>query len=361
MNMYGNNVIKKIAIGIIGALGLACIVLAAGFFAVKWHWTDTEGIIDGNENEFTKLARRIELSREDVRFQDGNRCKALVIGEQSGVNAQLMMDAYAKTHSAELLANMVEAALLRLTDDRKRTLASCDDGTIDGTVERQRWNMDAPNIFPWMNTEDWQTFKAAVAKDKQVINRVSVETGVEPRLIVAQVVAEQLRLFNSDRDVYKKFFAPLKMLGSETKFSLGVAGVKEETAINIENNLKDRQSPYYPGAQYEQLLDFKTSDIETERYDRLTDEHDHYYAYLYAALYLKEVMQQWKAAGYNISHRPEILSTLYNIGFNHSKPNANPAVGGAQIEIGGAKYSFGSLGYEFYYSGEMMDEFPYGQ
>lgn len=354
---------KKItlSIGIAGAG--AIFVLAAGFFAVRWHWTDVSGVIDERSGELQQLADRLtELRQDNMSAIDrNNRCKALMIGEFSAINAQHIADAYDRTKSGALLANMVEAASLRLNDGQRRKLAGCDDGVaINESQMRQQWNTSAWNLFPWMNTEDWGVFKEATVKDREVVARVSREAGVEPRLIVAQLAAEQLRLFNSDRAVYKRFFAPLKMLGSETKFSLGVTGVKEETAIRIENNLKDVNSPFYVGAEYEQLLDFKTDDIEAERYNRITDERDHYYAYLYTALYLKEIMQQWKSAGYDISHRPEIVSTLFNIGFDRSKPKSDPQTGGAAIEIGGEIYSFGSLGYEFYYSGELMDEFPYG-
>lgn len=357
-------IVFKNALIVVLITGIAVIVLLVmGFFAVKWHWTDVPGVVDERSGELQQLAEHItELRQDRIPEMDRvNQCKALMIGDFSAVNAQHILDAYDRTKSGMLLANMVEAASLRLNDDQKRIFASCDDANMMiESVERQRWNVLAWNLFPWMNTEDWRTFKDAVVKDREVIARVSHETDVEPRLIVAQLVAEQLRLFNSDRAVYKRFFAPLKMLGSETKFSLGVTGVKEETAIKIENNLKDVGSPFYPGAGYEHLLDFKTNDVATERYDRITDEHDHYYAYLYTALYLKEIIQQWKNMGYDISHRPEILSTLFNIGFDRSRPNAEPKTGGAMIEINGTKYSFGSLGYEFYYSGELMDEFPYG-
>jgi hypothetical protein len=37
----------------------------------------------------------------------------------------------------------------------------------------------------------------------------------------------------------------------------------------------------------------------------------------------------------------------------------NPSVGGSTIAIKEKKYSFGALAFEFYYSGEMVDVFPY--
>src|SRR6185436_5578017 len=96
-----------------------------------------------------------------------------------------------------------------------------------------------------------------------------------------------------------------------------------------------------------------TTDHDTERVERITDSHNHYYSYLYTALYIKEVLTQWTNAGFDISKRPEIISTLYNIGFSGSHPNPEPHTGGSTIEIGNEQYTFGSLGYEFYYSGEL--------
>ena len=218
--------------------------------------------------------------------------------------------------------------------------------------------------YYWTTLPEWQTIKAAVIKDQAVINRASLTAGVSPRLIVTQLVVEQLRLFYTERESYKKFFEPLKILGSQTQFSWGVMGMKEETAILVEKNLKDKTSPFYLGTEFEHLLDLSASTAdsplrrEQERFTRMTDQHDHYYSYLYAGLYLKQIQTQWKNAGYNISNSPDILATLYNIGFKGSKPNPDPKSGGAEIVIGEYKYSFGSLGGEFYNSNELLSEFP---
>jgi hypothetical protein len=169
-----------------------------------------------------------------------------------------------------------------------------------------------------------------------------------------------MRLFNSDRELFKKIFEPLKMLGVQSQFSWGVLGLKQETLIQIENNLKATTSPFYLGLENENLLAFSTSTENqgAERFMRVTDEHNHYYTYLYAALFLKQIQKQWLLSGFDISSRPEILATLYNIGFVHSKPNVDPKSGGAEIDISGTKYSFGRLAYEFYTSNELLDVFP---
>ena len=56
---------------------------------------------------------------------------------------------------------------------------------------------------------------------------------------------------------------------------------------------------------------------------------DHYYSYLYTALYIKEIEAQWERAGFPLTDKPDIVITLFNIGFERSNPNAAPAAGGA--------------------------------
>ena len=227
-------------------------------------------------------------------------------------------------------------------------------GIVD-SADRFFKNPDTPS---WVDSPEWQTLSHAVVADAPTIHKAASQVGVSARLIIAQLVAEQLRLFNSEREIYKQVFEPLQILGVQSQFSWGVMGIKQETAIAVENNLKNSTSTWYLGKKYENILDFKTTDINSERFNRLIDDRDHTYSYLYTALYLKQIMTQWKNAGFDISARPEILSTLYNIGFIHSKPNANPSSGGAEIQIGDKTYSFGDLAGQFYYSKELLSEFP---
>jgi hypothetical protein len=226
------------------------------------------------------------------------------------------------------------------------------------TAQTQKASAQTKTIQPWQTLEEWAVIRDALIRDEDVINRASAMADISPRLLVAQVVVEQLRLFTTNREIFKSFFAPLKVLGNQTQFSWGVVGIKEETAQQVEQNLTNASSPFYPGAQYEHLLDFSTDNIDEERFMRITDEEDRYYAYLYAALHIKELLVQWDKAGYPITKKPEVVSTLFNIGFNHSHPHANPASGGASIPIGDTEYSFGSLAKSFYDSKELISVFP---
>lgn len=233
-----------------------------------------------------------------------------------------------------------------------------------GVIDRQNDYFQNKNTMErvghnliWAKGAEWETFREAVKNDSHAINTAGKSAGVSARLIVAILAVEQLRLYHTNRALFETVFAPLKLLGNQVQFSWGVMGIKQETAEIIESNLKDVSSPFYLGKEYENILDFEKTDKDKQRFQRLTDEDDRYYSYLYAGLYLKQVQTQWKRAGFDISDSPEILATLFNIGFENSKPKANPQTGGSSIKIGESVYSFGSIAKEIYYSDELIETF----
>ena len=341
------------------------VILMGGFFGVRYGLTNTTGVVDEESEVFQKSDDAVKTfenseSKDDAvvnEVENKLNCQINVIDEFAPINAQQIRRTYIATKSDGLTAKMILAVSLRLGDSIafKDHMEMCDGrGTPNGKLPIDI--SEGKNIFPWMNTEEWQSIITATKKDRDAIVQVGAVTGIAPRLIVSCMIVEQLRLFNSQRELFKKFFEPLKILGNANKISLGVMGIKEATATQIEDHLLDKVSPYYLGKDYEHSLD----KITGSTFDRLTSENGHHYnSYLYGALYLKQIMSQWKNAGFDIKYRPEIVGTLFNVGFPQSKPKADPKVGGSAISIGDAKYSFGSLAYEFYYSGEMQDEFPY--
>ena len=233
-------------------------------------------------------------------------------------------------------------------------------GSATSTLPAQPCNDTAFKTCDWNQTPEWAVIKGGLTKDAPIIAKVSQETGVSQRMIASVVVPEQTRFFTANREVFKRYFEPLKILGSMSQFSLGVSGIKEETAIQIENQALDPSSPFYPGAGMAALFSYgaTTTPHDTALFNRLTDAKDHYYSYLYTALYIKEVEAQWSRAGFDISQKPEAVVTLFNIGFQGSHPNATPQAAGAVITTGGQDYVYGQLGADFYYSNELTDIFP---
>lgn len=215
---------------------------------------------------------------------------------------------------------------------------------------------DAHTTCHWTATREWLVVAGGLQKDLPIITRVSAETGVPARLIAAVVVPEQIRFFSSNREVFKRYFEPLKILGSLSKFSLGVSGIKQETADDIERYAHDPQSEFYPGDGYAALIAYDSTEAhDQELFNRLTDEKDHYYSYLYTALFIKEIMAQWELAGYDITREADIVGTIFNIGFDGSRPNPAPQVGGTRISVGGIDYSFGEMAGLFYDSQLLPD------
>lgn len=337
--------------------------LTVSYAAIQLGWTKEGGIVDSNNRYFQEMQDKYnqEFKVDSVtmvqkRYEAMERI--IVLNEYYPQNAQYILSVLQKGANEYEVLRMLDAVDLQLKDNKsyQKALSKI---KFDAKQAKKITNLSA---FEWMNIAEWKTFKEAVAKDKKLIDSVAKQTGVEGRLIVSCLVGEQIRLFNSSREAYKKWIGPLKVLSVESQFSFGVTGIKEHTAKNIEGHLKNPNSIYYLGPQYENLLDFAGQDtaaVNKERIDRLTDFHNHYYSYMYAALFLKQVKVQWEKAGYPIDKRPEILATLFNVGYPQSKPKSNPRVGGSTIKIHETPYSFGAIAYQFYYSGELFDLFPF--
>ena len=354
-------ILKYLGIGVAFFFALIGLGLTLGFFAVKFHLTNDPGVVDLNDRYFQeikdKYGRGTNTADTAVDFSEARFLHNLsVLGKYYPANAYYIQNAYYQSHNLKEAQRMIEAVNIHMQENAEY---HTEVANFVESSDPQQSKIKAKSVFEWMNIREWQDFKLAVAKDKNLIDSAACLTGVEPRMIVAVLVGEQIRLFNSNREAYKKWIGPLKILSVETTFSLGVTGIKVPTAQTIEKNLKDSTSIFYLGKQYENLLDFKTKNIQQERFNRLTSYKNHFYSYMYAALNVKQINAQWERAGYPINDRPEILATLYNIGFEVSVPKENPLVGGSGINIKGKRYTFGSVAYEFYYSGELFDLFPF--
>lgn len=282
-------------------------------------------------------------------------CKIRVLSGFAPLSASTFLDVYNRTGDEELLSIMLSMASRRFY--RTDIVKHYDRCLVSSQYVKNETQLLA---FAWAETPQWSTLKSAFAKDVETIQRVSEETGIESRIIVASAVPEQLRFFSSNRESFKKYFEPLKILGTLSQFSLGITGIKPDTAVRIEHYANDTTSVYYPGEDIAQLLVYGPEENhDAVLLDRLTNPEDHYYQYLYTAIYIKEIIQAWTTAGFPIDDDPGVLVTLFNLGFDKSNPHSAPETGGATVVIEGETYTFGQLGEEFYYSGELANLFPY--
>ena len=331
-----------------------------GLVIFKLGLTNNSGTIDKNSRYLMEVSEMNDLSKSGASAQEriqvdlDQYVKMAVFGRFYPENARLMMQTLRTCDNPAVVSQMIAAAELYTdkNDEYKDYLAQ-----VDKAYKSMKQQQN-PNVIPWMATEEWAALKPAILKDKVLIDSAAHITGVDPRLIVGCLVGEQMRLFNSKREIYKTYLAPRAILSVQSQFSLGVNGIKDFTAMKVERNLKDPNSEYYMGKEYEHILDFHTADHTTERVNRLVDYHNHLYSYIYTGCILHQTMMQWKRAGYDISNRPDILFTLFNVGFSQSVPKPDPRCGGSHINIAGKVYTFGAIGFDFFFSGEMSDAFP---
>jgi len=344
------------------------VVLVGVFVALKLRLTDDKGLVDSNNRYFEEMHDKYNQdfkvdSTSLIKYRNEILQRINLVNEYYPKNARVILEAWSQSKSEKIALQMLAAIDLKLKDNKtyqNRLREILANSNVQNTAK-------GGNVFEWMNFIEWSYFKEAVGKDKKYIDSAAAACGVEPRMIVACLVGEQVRLFNSRRERFKDFVAPLKTLALETNLSFGVTGIKENTARNIENYLKDPHSPFYCGSTYEHLLDYDSTrnysnqhnDTMSLRVKRLVQYKDHYYSYLYAGIFIRQIATQWYNAGYPIDDRPEILASIFNLGYNKSKPKKNPAVGGSNFMIRDTEYTFGGVAYDFYYSGELLEEFPY--
>lgn len=343
------------------ALAGAAIIGAWGLYQLGV--TNNRGAVDKNYRYLMSVSEMEELKGAKMTQAQIDEQWALQYGRLAALarfypeNARLIMRAAQFSGDPMVVNSMVAAAQIYMEEnDSIDALADRIGALLASTPQQQR-----QNLIPWMAEPAWPALKEAILRDSALINEAGRLTGVEPRMIVGCLIGEQIRLFNSKREMFKKYLGPVKVLSVQSQFSYGVNGIKDFTAEAVEQHLQDPSSEFYMGKAYEHLLDFETDDHATERYNRLVDYRNHLYSYIYTGCILHQTMLQWRRAGYDISDRPDVLFTLFNVGFSQSVPKPNPVPGGSHIEVGDRMYTFGGIGFDFYYSGELADAFPFRQ
>lgn len=345
---------KFFAKGVVLIFALIGLVFAGVFLAMRMGWTNVKGTIkERNESFFVNIKK--EANNETLDTQAVVLCKIHALANVAPETAKKIQIAYESTGDQVLVNKMFATAQLRFLDTPLSSrFSECARVTIPDTTPIVQ------TAYAWADSPEWQVLKSAFIRDQDVIRQAAEVSGISPRLLLGGVIGEQFRFFTGKRDSFKSYFEPLKILASLSKFSYGIAGLKPETVERIEQNLHNPQSVFYLGKEMEQVITYPIDvDQETVRFDRITDTKNPYYSYLYVGLFMRQVIEQWKASGYDIAHRPDVLSTLYNLGFNRSIPKLTPTAGGAPITVNGVQYNFGELGEQFYYSGELIQEFPY--
>lgn len=331
------------------------IIFSGVFVAMQFGWLNVRGTIKERNIGILNAQRISSKSNTVTDSRAVLLCKIHTLADYAPQTAQSINQVLEINGNPTLASQMISYAEKRFTGtDFNKKLSACERVVIPDTTPL------AQTAYFWADSAEWSVMKSAFVRDQEYINQAARDAGISPRLLLGGIIGEQFRFFTNSRDSFKRYFEPLKILASLSKFSFGIAGLKPETVKKIDDYLHDPSSVFYLGKDMEKVITYPDgSDHESVRFARITDSKNTYYSYLYAGLFMRMVTAQWKNAGYDISNNPGVLATLYNLGFNRSVPKENPKPGGAPITINGAAYDFGTLAEQFYYSGELLNEFPY--
>ncbi|MGB2869112.1 MAG: hypothetical protein WBD36_11720 [Bacteroidota bacterium] len=166
-----------------------------------------------------------------------------------------------------------------------------------------------------------------------------------PRLLAGIVYAEQSLNVRSGEQVVDYVLAR-----SGYNSSVGLAQVKVKTAGWVEEQLVNRESPFYLGDSLEQLIPAATS--ESERIERLNEPWwNIHYAAAYTAM-IEKLWGEFLRKEMLASNRTGIIATLYSVGIcrpdgSVRKPHSDPRPN-----------QFGKAAQEFFDSFRMRVEFP---
>ena len=358
-------VFKYTYLSVIHVLAITSLFLMFTALAVKFKWSNEKGNVDVNNRYFQQIADKygkdMKIDAENIAKEQSLIMQRIgVLAKYQPNDANTIQEAFAKTGSIEIASRMLDAALILLKDNKKFN--------EEYNKLESKANKENLSLFEFSNYKVWRDFCKVVRNDKKAIDSVSKITGVESRLIVMCLVGEQVRMFNSGRERFKQYVMPFSRIMMPTNRGYGVTGILENTALRIERTLLDTKSPFYPGDYFYRCLNVNDGfphviddSIKAHRHktiQRLIAGGNHYYSYLYTAFLLRQYQAHWESKGYDLSKRPEILGTLFNIGYQKSVPKANPEAGGSSFKVGKKMYTFGGLCFEFYYSGELLDLFP---
>ncbi len=342
----------KIIVGIFTGIG---IVFSGVFIAMQFGWLNVRGTITERNNSFMNISNTRKERNTKIESRAVLLCKIHTLAEYAPQTAQAINQVLETGKDSLLVIQMIESASVRFGGNEfNQKMTTCEKVLVSTTKPL------AQTAYAWADSEEWSVMKSAFTRDQEYITKAAKDAGISPRILLGGVIGEQFRFFTNARDSFKRYFEPLKILASLSQFSFGIAGLKPETVARIDQNLKNPSSVFYLGKEMENIITYPAgSNEENVRFNRITDTQNTYYSYLYTGLFMRQVSAQWAKSDVDISKNPGVLATLYNLGFNRSIPKTEPRIGGAPITVNGQQYTFGDLAHEFYYSGELMDIFPY--
>lgn len=171
------------------------------------------------------------------------------------------------------------------------------------------------NIFA--ENPDTTIFK--ITQNKSLIYKACDLFDVDVKILSSIIFVERRENFTWEDDAMDEYLAQVGL-----NSSIGFCQVKLKTTYWIENQLNDTSSIFYPGENYNHILDVSKSSREI--IDKLQNDSLNI---MYAAAYLRIMISRWEKEDYPIDQKSDILGTLYSTGLfyrngEERKPNSNP-------------------------------------
>lgn len=161
---------------------------------------------------------------------------------------------------------------------------------------------------------------------------------IEPALIKAAIMTEQLRWFFTYRWMVKQLIWTQRYMMVMQQASRGIGGVKEKTARDVEEYVRQYRPELW--SQTFAYLDGAT-DRSQRRFAAMTNNQNYAHQIAYVAWTLAMYRDQWKREGILLDQAPGVLLTLYNIWARTPQPN--PQMGGAVLRIWWQRMTFAEV------------------
>ena len=269
LNIKNGGVVFRLLLFIFAIIGLIFVFV---FIAMQFNLLNVKGSVS-QRNSYFDIKR---INKQESINSLETICKINVLGKYAPFTAVNIYKAHNLGVDDALLGQMINVASNRFLGiaSFSKNMESC--------VGKNNVTINIPmTAYAWADTDQWNLMKEVFTRDQEVIKKAAKDAQISPRLILASVIGEQFRFFNNRRESFKGYFEPLKILASLSKVSFGIAGIKPKTVNQIEEHLKNENSPFYLGKDMEHILDYPIgADIETEQMNRITNTKDPYYSYL---------------------------------------------------------------------------------
>ena len=153
---------------------------------------------------------------------------------------------------------------------------------------------------------------------------------IDYQLVLSSLLWEQIRIASKGLrgDLKDIILHSTPTLFRSYNVSLGVGGIKISTAKKVARDAKR----YGYGDIF-----WATSGQDLTALLTTSD----YWQAIYPTYLVKNILTRWQLSGYDISHNPGVVGTLYNMGNSEDKiPHKNPQIWWSVIPIGNHKYVY---------------------